>query len=163
LQEVDGNQQIQPFKSSRLWVQEHPQGEGEKPEAPEQLPSHWRPIEAGKNSLQTIRLKSTRAIANVAAAKAQKERAKPAERPEARLQWKTVSAARVTSIKSDKTGPGAEVPSRVTTAPCASNRLAARTMVVRARATTRHYQYTNPSLSIADPLLAFTCPRYSRE
>jgi len=27
--------------------------------------------------------------------------------------------------------------------------------------TTRHYQYTNPSLSIADPLLAFTCPRYS--
>jgi len=36
LQEVDGNQQIQPF-SLTLWVQEHPQGQGEKPEAPEQI------------------------------------------------------------------------------------------------------------------------------
>src|SRR5882762_8393706 len=44
LQEVDGNQQIQPL-SLTLWVQEHSQGKGEEPEAPEQIAE---PLEADR-------------------------------------------------------------------------------------------------------------------
>src|SRR5450432_2381015 len=107
---------------------------GKNQKQPSRLDIQWIAAHAGKNSPQATRLRSAKATANVAEARAQNDRASPVDRREARQQWKTSRHASTTSIKSDTRGPGAVVPRVNTTPACAANKEAASMTVVRALA-----------------------------